>query len=202
MRPFVGIIPNEQADVPRRKPGPGWKSATKLAHGLRCGKAFHWSQQDSPLRHPGHEACLAVRRRAEGSESRVKPGMMSFRKRPIADISAYQSTAIIVGNGVARSPLWSRSRCLLAYSRLCFVTSYKTIPELVARLRLSIIPNIGMLTHTSLRATARSLSPRASLPNQTASFACSAKSASWRYLFVFSLTCGDVAMETKRFFSR
>lgn len=53
-------------------------------------------------------------------------------------------------------------------------------PELVARLRLSIIPNIGMLMHISHRWTAKSLNPLASFPNQTASFACSAKSVSWR----------------------
>ena len=54
------------------------------------------------------------------------------------------------------------------------------MPELVPRLRLSIMPNIGMETHISLRSTARSLIPTASLPNHTASFVQAVKSPSWR----------------------
>jgi hypothetical protein len=52
------------------------------------------------------------------------------------------------------------------------------MPELVPRLRLSIIPNMGMLTHISLLSTARSLIPTASLPNHTASLVCAVKSPS------------------------
>jgi len=76
------------------------------------------------------------------------------------------------------------------------------MPELVPRLRLSIIPNIGMLTHISLRSTARSLIPTASLPNQTASLLCSVKSPSWRKMHFLPLMCGDVTIDLKPFLSR
>ncbi len=70
------------------------------------------------------------------------------------------------------------------------------------RLRLSIIPNMGMETHCRLRWAARSLIPFVSLPNQTASLACSVKSPSSNKILDMPCRWGDVTIETKWFFSK
>ncbi len=73
------------------------------------------------------------------------------------------------------------------------------MPEVVPKLRLSIIPYIGILTHISACAMARSDIPRDSLPNHTANFACSVKSTTSKTAFLLPLMCGEVTTEMNRF---
>lgn len=84
---------------------------------------------------------------------------------------------------------------------LCFVISYKTIPEHVPKFKLSMIQNISILTHMTLLLTARSLIPLDSLPNQTASFFCVYVHSCNITLFL-PFTCGEVTIDTNPFFSR